>query len=104
MPQEGACARFPNPFNFGQGGGQGVLFPRLAVIPDRKAVDLLLNGGNQRKRLPVGVDGDFPAVLCNGPRTVFVVLDHTEQRNVQPGRLQNWLHRRHMPLAAVQQD
>lgn len=26
MPQEGACARFPNPFNFGQGGGQGVLF------------------------------------------------------------------------------
>ncbi len=81
-----------------------IFLSQLAVIADGKAVHLVLNGGNERKRASVGIDGNFAAVFRDGARPVPVVLYHAEQRNGKPRRVQDGLNGRHMSPAAVQQN
>ena len=52
----------------------------------------------------MGADGNLPAVQGDGPGAVLVVLDHAVQGHVKAHFVQDGLHRRHVALAAVQQN
>ena len=60
----------------------------------------ILNSGNQRKRVFIGVDRDSTAVFGNGTGPVPVILYHSEHRYGDAQFLQQRLNRRYMALAA----
>ena len=74
------------------------------VISDREAVDLFLYIGNQCKDTPFRLNFNFPAVARNRAGAVFVVFHHTEQRHLQPVRLEHRHHSVHLPDTAVEQN
>ena len=68
------------------------------------AMYFILNSGNQRKRVFIGVDRDFAAVFGNGTGPVPVILYHSEHRYGDAQFLQQRLNRRYMALAAIQKN
>ena len=63
---------------------------------------LILNAGNQRKGIFIGVDGNFTAIFGDSTGAVPIVLDHAEYRYVDTHFLQQRQDRSHMSFAAVQ--
>ena len=76
----------------------------LAAVSDGVAVDLVLDGGDEIKDLPHGRNCDFAAVFGYCPRSVAVVLDHSEKGHGNSEAVKKLLHRRDVTLAAVEKN